>query len=107
MKFIIDAQLPPALCVWLNTKGHEASHVYDLSLGAASDNIIAERAVADAAFLISKDEDFLILRLPDRFGFVWLRVGNATTRSLISWLVARWDQVEALLKSGERLIEVR
>jgi predicted nuclease of predicted toxin-antitoxin system len=107
MKFILDAQLPPALCIWLNGKGHNAKHVYDLGLGAATDHVIAERTIADEAYLISKDEDFLFLRLPDRFGFVWLRVGNATTRHLISWLEARWDQVEALLKSGERLIELR
>jgi predicted nuclease of predicted toxin-antitoxin system len=107
MKFIIDAQLPPALCIWLKGKGHDAKHVYDLDLGAASDHIIVEKTIADEAFLISKDEDFLLLRLPDRFGFIWVRIGNATTYNLINWLEARWDQVEALLNTGERLIELR
>ncbi len=107
MRFIIDAQLPPALCIWLKGKGHDAQHVYDLGLGAASDHFIVERTIADEAFLISKDEDFLLLRLPDRFGFIWIRIGNATTCNLISWLEARWDQVEALLNTGERLIELR
>jgi predicted nuclease of predicted toxin-antitoxin system len=70
MKFIVDAQLPPALCIWLRGKGHDAMHVYDPGLGAASDHVIPERAMANNAFLISKDEDFLILRLPDWFGFI-------------------------------------
>lgn len=57
--------------------------------------------------LISKDEDFVTLRLPDRFAFLWLRCGNATNRALTSWLEARWAQIEALLGGGERLVEVR
>ena len=107
MKFLIDAQLPPALCQWLQARGHAAVHVYDIGLGGASDEAIADRAVADQAMLISKDEDFLILRLPDRFGLLWLRCGNATNRALSAWLDARWDRVEALLAAGERMIELR
>ena len=107
MKFLVDAQLPPALCQWLWARGHEAVHVIDIGLGGAGDNAIADRAVADQAMIISKDEDFLILRLPDRFGLVWLRCGNATNRALTVWLDARWDRVEALLAAGEGLIELR
>jgi predicted nuclease of predicted toxin-antitoxin system len=107
MRFIVDAQLPPALCIWLKARGFEAQHVFDIGLGGASDIVIAERAIADGAFIISKDEDFLVLRLPDRFGFIWLRVGNATTRSLVGWLDARWEQVDRLLAAGERLVELR
>ncbi len=107
MKFIVDAQLPPGLCTWLQARGFEAQHVFNIGLGGASDIAIAERAIAENAFIISKDEDFLILRLPDRFGFIWLRVGNATTKSLIGWLEARWEQVDELLVAGERLVELR
>lgn len=107
MKFIVDAQLPPGLCIWLQARGFEAQHVFDMGLGGASDVAIAERAIAENAFIISKDEDFLILRLPDRFGFIWLRVGNATTKYLVGWLEARWEQVNELLAAGERLVELR
>ena len=107
MKFIVDAQLPPGLCIWLKTRGHEAVHVFDIGLGNATDVMIAQRAVSGNAFIISKDEDFLVLRLPDRFGLIWLRIGNATTRNLLGWLEARWDQVDNLLEAGERLIELR
>ena len=107
MKFVIDAQLPPSLCIWLRARDHEAVHVFDIGLGAATDVAIAERAASDGAFIISKDEDFLMLRLPDKFGLIWLRLGNATTRNLVSWLEGRWNQVELLLAAGERLIELR
>lgn len=107
MKFIVDAQLPPSLCIWLQARGFEAHHVFDIGLGGASDVAIAKRAISENAFIISKDEDFLILRLPNRFGLIWLRIGNATTKNLIGWLEARWEQVDELLAKGERLIELR
>lgn len=107
MNFLIDAQLPPALCGWLRERGHQAVHVFEIGMVAASDIEIAARAEADGAVLVSKDEDFVTLRLPDRFAFVWLRCGNATNRALVGWLEARWEQVEGLLESGERFVEVR
>ena len=107
MNFLIDAQLPPALCRWLRDRGHAAVHVFELGIPAASDTEIADRAEADGAVLVSKDEDFVTLRLPDRFVFLWLRCGNATNRALTAWLELRWDQIEALLAQGERFVEVR
>lgn len=105
MNFLVDAQLPPALCRWLETRGHRATHVTDRD-GALADATIAEWAEAEALVLISKDEDFLTIRLPDRFPLLWLRCGNATKRALTEWLEARWERVEGLLESGERLIEL-
>lgn len=107
MKFLIDAQLPPALCGWLRERGHEAVHVFEIGMVAASDAEIAARAEADSAVLVSKDEDFVTLRLPDRFALLWLRCGNATNRALVGWLEARWAQIAALLQAGERFVEVR
>lgn len=107
MKFLVDAQLPPALCAWLRERGYEAVHVFDAGLIAASDEALAARAEADGVVLISKDEDFVTLRLPDRFAFLWLRCGNATNRALAAWLDARWDRIEAALAGGERFVEVR
>lgn len=107
MRFLVDAQLPPALCGWLRERGHEAVHVFEIGMIAASDEAIAARAEADGAVLVSKDEDFVTLRLPDRFTFLWLRCGNATNRALAEWLDARWERIEAALKTGERFVEVR
>jgi predicted nuclease of predicted toxin-antitoxin system len=107
MNFLIDAQLPPAFCVWLHSRGHQAEHVFELSLGAATDREIAELAEREAMILVSKDEDFVTLRLPDRFAFLWLRCGNATNRALILWIELRWNQIEQWLENGERLVEAR
>ncbi len=107
MKFVIDAQLPPALCAGLKLRGHDATHVVDIGLGGASDQLIADYAVSENLMLISKDEDFVYLRHPDRFAFMWLRCGNANNRALTEWLDHRWDRVETLLAAGERFIELR
>jgi predicted nuclease of predicted toxin-antitoxin system len=106
MRFHVDAQLPPGLCRWLAARGHEANHVNELGLGAAAGTDTAAHAESEGATLISKDEDFLILRQPDRFALLWLRCGNATNRALGAWLEERWERIEELLGMGERLVEV-
>lgn len=37
MNFLVDAQLPIALCRWLECKGHGAVHVADIGLTGADD----------------------------------------------------------------------
>ncbi|WP_326525467.1 DUF5615 family PIN-like protein [Sphingomonas sp.] len=104
MNFLIDAQLSLALVPCVRERGLEAAHVVDIGMVSASDSAIATRVEADGAILVSKDEDFVTLRLPDRFA---LRCGNATNRALAAWLEPRWDQIERLLAAGERFVEVR
>jgi predicted nuclease of predicted toxin-antitoxin system len=107
MRFLVDAQLPPALARWLRDHGQEAMHVGDLGLQGADDLTIAARAEADGAVLMSKDEDFVTLRLPDRFALVWLRCGNARNPVLMAWMAPRWTSLERMLDAGERFVEVR
>lgn len=40
MKFLVDAQLPPALARWLVVQGFRAEHVMDIEMDAASDEAI-------------------------------------------------------------------
>lgn len=107
MNFLIDAQLPPALCRWIEARGHSATHVIDALPSPATDASIAGYVIANRFILISKDDDFLTLRLPDRFALLWFRCGNATNRALTDWLEPRWNEIERLLSEGERLIEIR
>ena len=58
MRFLVDAQLPPALARWLVAAGHEAEHVGDVGLGDAQDQAIWVYAVGVGAVIVSKDEDF-------------------------------------------------
>lgn len=109
MKFLVDAQLPPALARWLCAQGHEAQHVEELGLREAEDREIWTQAMSMNAIIVTKDEDF-----PARAGretpspvIVWLRIGNATNRALLQWLEPRWTHVVTLLTAGQQLIEVR
>ncbi|EQD33994.1 hypothetical protein B2A_12866, partial [mine drainage metagenome] len=45
MRFLVDAQLPPALARLLEDRGHQAEHVLDCGLERASDAAIWARAV--------------------------------------------------------------
>ena len=83
MRFLVDAQLPPALARWLTAQGHEAQ--------------------------MTKDEDFVGLREQKADGpvVVWLRIGNATNPALIDWIAKVWPDVETAITAGETVIEVR
>lgn len=108
MRFLIDAQLPPALARWLSVHGHEATHVLDLDLLDASDTAIWAEAQRLGAVIVSKDEDFVHLRTVKPHGpsLVWVRVGNTTRRELLAWFGALLPDIEKALTRGERLIEI-
>ena len=107
-RFLVDAQLPPALARWLSAAGHEAEHVADRGLQSASDQAVWDHATSSDAVLVTKDEDFASRLLVEGSGpvIVWVRLGNTRTRDLLGWFEARLDQVEAALERGERLIEL-
>ena len=57
MRFIVDAQLPPALAHWLVEAGHNARHVEEVGLREAEDIPIWRYALDNNAVVITKDED--------------------------------------------------
>jgi predicted nuclease of predicted toxin-antitoxin system len=60
MRFLIDAQLRPALCGWFEERGFEAEHVSQRLDGQTPDLDIAARAIAQALILVTKDDDFAL-----------------------------------------------
>lgn len=107
MRFLIDAQLPPALCGWFVEQGHEAQHVTQRLGGQTPDAAIAAFAAANGLVLVTKDDDFALRYPPDVYQLVWLRCGNITNKALRAWLKLRWAGLSAALDAGERFIEVR
>jgi len=109
VRFLIDAQLPPALARLLAERGHGADHVRDIGLLSASDTEIWTYALEHQAALVTKDDDFadrVILGGPGPV-VVWVRVGNTTRRALLGWFAPMIDQLITLIDDGERLIELR
>ena len=85
MRFVIDAQLPPALARLLVAHGHTAEHVANIGLHDADDSPIRAYALEYQAIIITTDEDF-----PHRLQqsktspvIVWLRIGNTSRRALL------------------------
>jgi predicted nuclease of predicted toxin-antitoxin system len=108
VRFLIDAQLPPALARHLEAVGHEATHVADLGMQSARDHEIWQQASASGAVLVSKDEDFVTMRALRRDGpaVVWVRIGNATRRVLIARFAAAFSRVLAALDRGETIVQI-
>lgn len=107
MRFLIDAQLPPALCDWFFGLGHDAEHVRDVMGGQAPDRAIAEHVERHGIVLVTKDDDFLLRYPPARSRLIWLRCGNITNRALRGWLGERWFAIIGRLEDGDLVIEVR
>ena len=108
MRFLIDAQLPPALAQRLTAIGHQAEHVLDVGIAAASDSAIWSHAATTGAIIISKDEDFAerVRAQKPKVQVVWIRIGNTTNTALWRKLGPRWAEIIEALQSGERLVEV-
>ena len=108
MKFLVDANLPPALAQWLASEGHEAQHVADFGMAAMPDREIWQRARDLNACIVTKDEDFVLLQALDRAGpaVVWICIGNAVRNVLMHRLPALWPDVINAIERGEKIVEV-
>ncbi len=106
MKFLIDAQLPPALCGWIEQRGCEAIHVTNCLSGETPDAEVAAYAVRSSLVIITKDDDFGIRHQQPGLIILWLRIGNASNAKLGQWLDHRWNAILMALEAGETFVEV-
>jgi predicted nuclease of predicted toxin-antitoxin system len=108
LRFLVDAQLPPALANWLRKRGHDADHVRDVMLGSQPDERIIAHAVKMGAVIITKDADFshMSSKTPG-CKVIWLRYGNSTSAGLLRSLEPVFEEIEQALADGQSLIEVR
>lgn len=61
MKFLVDAQLPRRLALWLQQRGHDVIHTLDLAQqNRTPDLFLLTLANEDERALITKDTDFEI-----------------------------------------------
>ena len=107
-RFLVDAQLPPALAKKIAAMGHEAAHVLDVGLLECSDSQIWDYALENGAVIITKDEDFAIRASVSKAppSIVWVRIGNCPNARLLAWFAAELPSVIAALGSGTCLVEI-
>ncbi len=108
MKFLVDAQLPPALARWLQEAGHDTAHVEDVGLRDADDNTIWKYALDGGWAIVTKDEDFAAHSAQTAISplIIWLRAGNTTNRAMLAWIEPRMSGIVQLAGQGHRIVEV-
>jgi len=109
MRFLVDAQLPPALARMLAAQGHHAEHVMDIGRGDASDRELWSYALEHEAVIITKDEDFHSMRYFESSApwMVWVRIGNTRRIVLLERVNAALDEIVAAFDAGQQMIELR
>jgi predicted nuclease of predicted toxin-antitoxin system len=107
LRFLVDAQLPPALARRLAALGHRAEHVADCGLAQASDDAIRGYATSVSAVIVTKDEDFAVHRvLHGGPSVVWIRIGNTRRAELLRRIEADFEKLIRALDAGETLVEI-
>jgi len=108
MRFLVDAQLPPALAKWLGEKGFAAAPVREVGLRDSDDGSIWNFAISGGWTVLTKDKDFAArcLTSPGAPAAVWIRSAIAQPRAL---RVARPSAARDRRAShaGDCLVEVR
>ncbi|HWA90383.1 MAG TPA: DUF5615 family PIN-like protein [Rhizomicrobium sp.] len=108
MRFLVDAQLPPALAAWLRDAGHEAVALREIGLRDATDEQICAFAVANDYIIVTKDEDYaaLVRKVPGR-RILWVRTGNIVNRVLLAAFDAKWSEIAEHLESENPVVVLR
>lgn len=109
MKFLLDHQMPPRLKLFFHRKGYEAIHDSEIGLETQTDRVIWQYAQLNGLYLVSKDVDFFYLASRDPSGprFIWVRVGNCSSATLIDAFERLWPQIEAWSVTADPVVEVR
>ena len=105
---ILDAQLPPALAVWItDTFAIPCFSAQFLNLRDAEDEEIFAFSKTKNAIVITKDDDFVSLL--NRFGspprVIWLTCGNTSKNRLKEIFEANLAPALALLETND-LVEI-
>jgi predicted nuclease of predicted toxin-antitoxin system len=109
MTIWIDAQLSPAIALWIeNNFDVKAIALRELGLRDSEDEEIFLEAKKADAVLMTKDSDFLLLldRLTSPPKIIWLTCGNTSNANLKIILSKTLQTAIDLLDSGEEIVEI-
>ena len=109
MTLWLDAQISPALAVWLRMRFDlDAIAVREIGLRDAEDPDIFAAAKDASVTVMTKDSDFvdLLRRHGPPPQIVWLRCGNTSNARLKQLLSQALPAVLPMLEAGEPLVEI-
>ena len=101
MKWLIDAQLPKRLSIWLVSQGDDAVHTLDLPAGnQTTDRELSRIADDQQRILVSKDQDFLDSFLLQNTPKKLLRVstGNLSNDRLLKLFETQLTELRSLFE---------
>jgi predicted nuclease of predicted toxin-antitoxin system len=89
MNFLVDQPVSPLLAASLRARGHDALHVRERGMSAASDPELVALAIAEHRILITADLDYpriVALSRNDRPGIILFRAGNVSDTQMLDLL---------------------
>jgi predicted nuclease of predicted toxin-antitoxin system len=108
VKFLIDNPLSPRVAAGLRAAGHDAVHVLDYGMHAATDEAIFERAALESRVVVSVDTDFgtlLALREATSPSVILLRaVSLRRADDQVALILVALASTEAALRRGAIVI---
>jgi len=96
MKFIVDAQLPYGIALFLRNKGFDVLHTNDLpDKERTKDSTIRGIAASENRIVITKDYDFvdsqIIMKIPEKL--LLITTGNIKNRQLFDLWRNNWELI--------------
>lgn len=108
MKFLLDAQLPKKLSLFLQYKGHDSIHTLDLpNQNRTKDSEVNTLSMKDQRVVISKDTDFVeSLLISDKpYKLLYINTGNISNKQLQELFNKNLKQIVLCLEEN-KLVEL-